>query len=116
MLSIQLPIANASGLHARPAALFVRTAAAFRSDIRVRNVGRAVSAVNAKSILGVMGLGVGRGAVIEITTEGEDEAEALQALRQLVESGIGEGPGSVSGSVTSGGMPSGGVPPLAADA
>lgn len=93
MVSIELPIANLSGLHARPAALFVRTAAGFRSDVRVRNLGRLVAPVDAKSILGVLGLGVGRGAVIEITAEGEDEAEALHALRLLVESGIGEGDG-----------------------
>lgn len=111
MLSIQLAIANASGLHARPAAMFVRTAAAFRSDVRVRNLGRAVGPVDAKSILGVMGLGVGRGAIIEITAHGEDEVEALQALQQLVESGIGEGAGHGPGSV-----PSGGAAPLPADA
>src|SRR3989442_640220 len=111
MLSIQLPVANASGLHARPAALFVRTAAAFRSDGRVRNLARAGGPVDAKSILGVLGLGVSRGVVIEITADGEDEAEALSAMRQLVESGIGEGAGSSSDS-----HPVGGVPPLAADA
>jgi phosphotransferase system HPr (HPr) family protein len=111
MLSIQLPITNASGLHARPAALFVRTALAFRSDVRVRNLARAVGPVDAKSILGVLGLGVSRGVVIEITAEGEDEAEALTTMRQLVESGIGEGTGSGPGSPAVGG-----VPPLPADA
>ena len=97
MVSIKLSIANTSGLHARPAALFVRTAAGFRSNLRVRNLGRSVAAVDAKSILGVLGLGVGRGAVIEITADGEDEAEALNALRQLVENGIGEGEGQGPG-------------------
>ena len=82
MLSIELAIANASGLHARPAALFVRTAAAFRSDVRVRNLGRSVPPVDAKSILGVLGLGVGRGAVIEVTAEGEDESEAEEVVNR----------------------------------
>ena len=100
MLSIELAIANASGLHARPAALFVRTAAAFRSEVRVRNLGRSVPPVDAKSILGVLGLGVGRGAVIEVTAEGEDESEALTALRLLVESGIGEGGPGTTGAST----------------
>jgi phosphotransferase system HPr (HPr) family protein len=109
MRSIQLPIANTSGLHARPAALFVRTAAAFRSDVRVRNLGRTVAPVDAKSILGVLGLGVGRGSIIEITAVGVDEAEAIRAMRELVESGIGEGAGP-------GGHAMGGTPPLPADA
>jgi phosphotransferase system HPr (HPr) family protein len=90
--SIELVVDNPSGLHARPAALFVRTAARFRSSVRVRNVTRDGTLVDAKSILGVLGLGVARGHRIELSAEGDDAPEALDALRTLVEDGIGEVP------------------------
>ena len=92
MRSIQLDIRNASGLLARPAAQFVRAAQRFRSDLRVRNVRRdgAVADADAKSILGVLALGVSRGGRIEVTADGEDERQALEALRELVEGGLGE--------------------------
>ena len=90
MRSIELEVRNSAGLHARPAALFVRTAAGFRSKLRVRNVLRQSPHVDAKSILGVLGLGVGHGGRIELIADGDDESQALESLRQLVESGLGE--------------------------
>lgn len=90
MTSIELQIRNASGLHARPAALFVRTAGAQRARIRVRNLTRGTGDVDAKSLLGIMGLGVSRGHWIEVSAEGEDEVAGLEALRAAVESGLGE--------------------------
>jgi phosphotransferase system HPr (HPr) family protein len=87
---IQLVVRNASGLHARPAALFVRTAGQFAADVRVRSVTRDAGPVNAKSILAIMTLGVSAGHEIEITASGSDAEEALAGLRTLVESGIGE--------------------------
>jgi phosphocarrier protein len=83
-------IHNHSGLHARPAATFVRAASGFRSSITVRNASRNGIVVDAKSILGVLGLGVSPGHRIEVTVDGDDEDAAMAALTELVESGIGE--------------------------
>jgi phosphotransferase system HPr (HPr) family protein len=88
--STELVIRNQSGLHARPAAIFVRAAAGFRSSITVQNVSRNGTVVDAKSILGVLGLGVSPGHRIVVTVDGADEAAAIEALTELVESGIGE--------------------------
>lgn len=90
MRSIELEVRNASGLHARPATLFVRTVAAQRARIRVRNITRGTTDVDAKSLLGLMGLGVSFGHRIEVSADGEDEAGALEAVRVAVESGLGE--------------------------
>lgn len=84
-------IRNRSGLHARPAATFVRAAAAFHSEIRLTNHDREDRRGSAKSIIGVMGLGVSQGHRITIRAEGDDAAAALAALVALVEAGIGEG-------------------------
>jgi phosphotransferase system HPr (HPr) family protein len=88
--SLAIEVRNSSGLHARPAALFVRTAAGYRSAIRVGNTTRTGEPVDAKSILGVLGLGVSKGHVLELIADGEDEGEAINGLRDLIESGIGE--------------------------
>ncbi len=78
------------GLHARPAAAFVKMAAGFPCDITVRNVTAGTPPVNAKSILSVLTLGVNQGHAIEIETSGEQAEEALAALEQLVKSNFGE--------------------------
>jgi phosphotransferase system HPr (HPr) family protein len=88
--STELVIHNRSGLHARPAAKFVQAAAGFRSSITVRNASRNGTAVDAKSILGVLGLGVSMGHRIVLTVNGDDEDAAIVGLTELVESGIGE--------------------------
>jgi phosphotransferase system HPr (HPr) family protein len=75
------------GLHARPAARFVKSAKQFSSTIRVIHDEREA---NAKSILSVLTLGVEQGAVITIHAEGDDAAEALTALTELVESNFGQ--------------------------
>jgi phosphotransferase system HPr (HPr) family protein len=90
--AIELEINNPSGLHARPAAVFVRTAGAQRSTILVRNLDRGGSAANAKSLLSVLGLGVSRGHRIWIQADGEDEEAAIAALRDAIKSGLGEPP------------------------
>ncbi|MGZ8513852.1 MAG: HPr family phosphocarrier protein [Candidatus Limnocylindrales bacterium] len=90
MKAIELEISNPSGLHARPAAMFVRTAGAQRATILVRNLDRDGAAANAKSLLSVLGLGVSRGHRISIQADGEDEEAAIAALRQAIESGLGE--------------------------
>ncbi len=89
-VSVVLKITNPVGLHARPAALFVQTAGAFKADIKVRNLTRETPFVDAKSILGVMGIGVAQNHEIEVVASGEDAAEAIAALQALVESDFGE--------------------------
>lgn len=88
--SLELNVRNPSGLHARPAAVFVRAACTFRSDIRVANVTTGSAPVTAKSIIGVLGLGVQRGHTIRLEVAGEDEHSAVEALRDLVEAGLEE--------------------------
>ncbi len=90
-LSLVLQINNPVGLHARPAALFVQTAGEFQANVQVRNITRGTPFVDAKSILGVMSIGVAQGHEIEIVASGEDAAEALQALKALAENNFGEG-------------------------
>ncbi len=90
MQTAELLIRNPTGLHARPAALFVKTASGFRSKITVENVTRGTTPANAKSILTLLASGVSRGHLIRVTAEGEDEEGAIAALRELVESGAGE--------------------------
>lgn len=90
MQAIELEIRNPSGLHARPAALFVRAAAASRSVVRVANLDREGAEANAKSILAVLGLGVSKGHRIRITADGDDAAETLETLQRAVSEGLGE--------------------------
>ncbi|MGA3030212.1 MAG: HPr family phosphocarrier protein [Candidatus Limnocylindrales bacterium] len=90
MQTIEIDVANRSGLHARPAATFVKKAASFRSDIRVENLTRTTKPASAKSLLGVLGCGVEQGHRIRVTAEGEDEEAAIEALRVLAEGGFGE--------------------------
>lgn len=90
MQTLEVDVHNASGLHARPAATFVKAAAAFRSQVRIENLTRGSGAANAKSLLAVLGSGVERGHRIRISVDGEDEEAAVEALRKLAESGFGE--------------------------
>ena len=82
-----MPIVNSLGLHARPAAEFVKTSARFRANVIVRKDGLEV---NGKSIMGMMMLAAERGSELYIRTEGEDAEEALAALVALVAAGFGE--------------------------
>lgn len=86
MQRIQLKVINAVGLHARPAAEFVRMAAQFKCALTIRNLTRASAEVDAKSILSVLTLGVEKDHEIELTAHGEDELQAVQSLRNLIES------------------------------
>lgn len=74
-------ITNKTGLHARPAAQFVQKAGQFDSKI---NIVFEEKEVNAKSIMGVMSLGVGKGNQILIKAEGDDESEAIQELVDFI--------------------------------
>lgn len=82
-----LPIINKLGLHARAAAKLVTTASRFSSNITVAHNGQTV---NGKSIMGIMMLAAAKGSEINITVDGEDEDEALQAIWELVENRFGE--------------------------
>lgn len=90
MLSMNLTVTHEVGLHARPAAEFVKLAATFPCDIQVRNLTTQGDPVNAKSILSVLTLGVNQGHRIQIDTDGEKENEALEAIKVLIESNFGE--------------------------
>jgi phosphotransferase system HPr (HPr) family protein len=90
MAKIEITIVNKSGLHARPAAQFVKTATSFPCEILVRNVTTESKTVNAKSILSVLTLGVNQGCVIELEANGEKADEALNTIKALAESGFGE--------------------------
>jgi phosphocarrier protein HPr len=89
MVSRQVTVRNQLGMHARAAARFVHAASAFASHIRVA---RGARVMDGKSIMGILLLAAARGSIITITAEGADEADALDALCQLVESGFGEEP------------------------
>jgi phosphocarrier protein len=86
MIETQLTVKSEQGLHGRPADLFVRTANQFDSDLTIRNVTSSSHAVNAKSILRVLSLGVYRGHVIHVMADGVDEGKAIQAITRLVRS------------------------------
>ena len=75
-------IKNKTGLHARPASQFVQKAGEFKSDIKIAFEGKEV---NAKSIMGVMSLGISQGKEITLKADGEDENEALKELENFIE-------------------------------
>jgi phosphotransferase system HPr (HPr) family protein len=83
--SIEVEVRYESGLHARPAAAFVRTAARFASTVRLENVTLGRPAADAKSIVAVLSAGVERGHVVRIVVDGADEDRALGALRDLLD-------------------------------
>jgi len=86
MVTVQTIVQNEVGLHARPAAVFVQCANQFRSRITIRNTSNSSCLpVNAKSILKVLTLGVGKGDAVEITVEGEDEEQAAVTLKDLID-------------------------------
>jgi phosphocarrier protein len=86
---IQLLIRNQLGLHARACALFVKTASRYKSEVFVS---RDDLEVNGKSIMGVMMLAAEEGATILVRATGADEAEALAAIRELVDGKFGGEP------------------------
>lgn len=88
MVSCDITIINKLGLHARAAARFVSCAAAFGCRVRV---GRDGPLVDGKSIMAVMMLAAGKGTVLRLEAEGDDEEEALAALCALIEDRFGEG-------------------------
>jgi phosphocarrier protein len=88
MIKSQITISNKLGLHARASAKLTKLAGSFRSEVHLSRAGRRI---NAKSIMGVMMLAAGLGCEVEIETDGPDEQEAMQALRELIDAKFGEG-------------------------
>ena len=87
MSEIKISAKHEVGLHARPASIFVQTAAKYSADIEVIH---GDTKANAKSILAALSLGAHKGAEILIKAEGEDADEALTALEELVQDNFGE--------------------------
>ena len=83
-----LKIKNKLGLHARAAAVFVKTSSKYSSDVRLIKDGYEV---NGKSILGVLSLAAIKGSEIQVVTSGSDAEKALKGIQELIESGFGEG-------------------------
>ena len=88
MQEINVTINHPTGLHARPAAVFVNTAKKFTARIVVAHDGKEA---DAKSILNIMALGVKSETTVTIRADGPDEADALEQLAALIESNFGEG-------------------------
>ncbi|MBN2370539.1 MAG: HPr family phosphocarrier protein [Vicinamibacteria bacterium] len=87
MTSREVRVRNDLGLHARAAARFVQMASRYRSRVQVERAGRVM---DGKSILGILLLAAAKGSKLIVTAEGEDELQAVEALKALVESGFGE--------------------------
>jgi phosphocarrier protein len=87
MLSQKIVLNNKSGLHARPASVFTRTANNYISEVSIQKDG---IPINGKSILALLSLGVSKGTEIILTVNGEDEELAFKSLVGLIESGFGE--------------------------
>lgn len=95
MAEATVEVRNPSGLHARPAAAFVKAAAGFGAAIQLTNLTRnPEKRANAKSVLGVLGLGVTQGHTVRITADGDDADTAVSTLVEMVEAGLGEPVGS----------------------
>ena len=87
MVTQEVTINNEVGLHARPATFFIQKANEFKSGIWVEKDERRV---NAKSLLGVLSLGITKGTTITLLDDGSDEKEAVAALSELVSGNFGE--------------------------
>jgi phosphocarrier protein len=87
MISRSVKICNSVGLHARPATFFVQKANCYKCSIWVE---KEDCRVNAKSLLGVLSLGISKGTEITLIADGQDENDAVDALAALVESEFGE--------------------------
>ena len=87
MVERNAAVKNRLGIHARPAALLVKTAATFKCEILLVKDGLEI---NGKSIMGVMMLAAGKGTELELNINGSDEKEALQALSELINNRFGE--------------------------
>jgi phosphocarrier protein len=88
MIERTVVVRNRAGLHTRPAAMIVKLAAQFKSDIYLESEDH--MRINAKSIIGVMTLAAAQGTTLRLLVSGPDEENAAQAIAELFESGFGE--------------------------
>ena len=87
MITRDIVITNTSGLHARPATFFIQKANTYKSSIWIGKEDRKVSA---KSLLGVLSLGIAKGMTVTLMAEGQDENAAIAGLVELIDSGFSE--------------------------
>ena len=87
MFSKEVEVRNPEGLHARPATFFIHKANTFKSSVWVENGDRRA---NAKSLLGVLSLGITKGTNITLIADGADEGAAIDSLAALINSEFGE--------------------------
>ncbi len=85
MITRSVTVQNAVGLHARPATFFIQKANSYKCSIWVE---KEDCRVNAKSLLGVLSLGIVKGTAITIIADGADEANAVEGLCELIDSGF----------------------------
>lgn len=85
MVKREVTITNNIGLHARPATFFIQKANTFKSSIWIEKDERKV---NAKSLLGVLSLGIAQGMSISIVADGSDENDAVNGLIELIKTGL----------------------------
>lgn len=85
MTTREVTVRNSVGLHARPATFFIQKANTYKSSVWVEKDERRV---NAKSLLGVLSLGVTEGMSITLMADGQDEAAAIEGLAEMVENGF----------------------------
>ena len=85
MVKKEVTITNNVGLHARPATFFIQKANTFKSSVWIEKDDRKV---NAKSLLGVLSLGIAQGTSIAIVADGSDESVAVDELVKLIETGL----------------------------
>ena len=87
MISKNVTIQNNVGLHARPATFFIQKANTYQSSVWVEKEDRRV---NAKSLLGVLSLGITKGMTVTLIADGSDEKEAIDGLAALIDTNFGE--------------------------
>ena len=87
MVKRDVVITNNIGLHARPATFFIQKANSFQSSIWIEKDDRKV---NAKSLLGVLSMGIAKGMTVTLIADGQDENKALDGLVELIETGFAE--------------------------
>jgi phosphocarrier protein len=87
MITREVKIINSVGLHARPATFFIQKAQSYKSSIWVEKDDRRI---NAKSLLGILALGISKGMSINLIADGPDEVEALDGLAELINTGFAE--------------------------
>ena len=87
MVKKEVTVTNNIGLHARPATFFIQKANTYKSSVWVEKDERKV---NAKSLLGVLSLGIAKGMTITLIADGQDEVGAIDGLIELIETGFAE--------------------------